>query len=100
MIPVGLAATVLSNVGSAISSGLSHLTGKTSATQSSQSSQSSFASQLKAATGSTSASNATESKQHHHVHIKGGALSALADASQVTPQAASATVGSVINISA
>ncbi|MEA3128512.1 MAG: hypothetical protein QOF46_307 [Paraburkholderia sp.] len=95
MIPIGLAATVLSDVSSAIGSGLSKLTGQSST---SESGQPSFAAHLKAA---TSQSSLGASVQHHHAH---GAVSALANASpsssQSTTGSGTTAVGSVINISA
>ncbi|CAE6781444.1 hypothetical protein R69927_02407 [Paraburkholderia domus] len=98
MIPIGAAASLLSGVSSAISSGLSKLTGHTSA---SESSQPSFAAHLKTATSQSSLG-----KSVHHLHAH-GALSALANSSPSPSQTATGsgttqgvTVGSVINISA
>ncbi|MFM0199298.1 hypothetical protein PQR53_05370 [Paraburkholderia fungorum] len=95
MIPIGVAATVLSGVSSAIGSGLSKLTGQSST---SESSQPGFAAHLKAA---TSQSSLGKTVQHHHAH---GAVSALADwspsSSQSTTGSGTTAVGSVINISA
>jgi hypothetical protein len=92
MIPIGVAATVLSGVSSAIGSGLSKLTGQSST---SESSQPSFAAHLNAAT-----SQSGLGKSVHHAH---GAVSALADrspsSSQSTTGSGTTTVGSVINIS-
>jgi hypothetical protein len=107
MIPLGLAATLLgdvgSAVGSAISSGLSKLNGQSSA---SEPSQPSFAAHLKAATSHSSlvsASNATEGILHHHTHSAGKASSTLADSSQTTSPttaqtgSAIAAIGSIVN---
>ncbi|MFL9896995.1 hypothetical protein PQR75_23405 [Paraburkholderia fungorum] len=89
MIPIGVAATVLSGVSSAIGSGLSKLTGQSST---SESSQPSFAAHLNAAT-----SQSELGKSVHHAH------GALADrspsSSQSTTGSGTTTVGSVINIS-
>ncbi|WCM19024.1 hypothetical protein NDK50_16575 [Paraburkholderia bryophila] len=101
MIPIGLAATLLSNVGSAIRSGLSQLAGnKSSASTSggSASQQPTFATHLKAATASTS----TTGSHHGHLHGKGIVVSASADVVPSTSQASStsAAVGKSIDISA
>lgn len=103
MIPIGLASTLLSNVGSAIRSGLSQLAGNkssASASGASASQQPTFATHLKAATSSTS----TTGSHHHLLHSKGIVVSASADAvpSTSTSQAsgANAAVGKSIDISA
>lgn len=102
MIPVGLASTLLSNVGSAIRSGLSQLAGRgnsASATATGASSQqTNFAAHLHAATSSTG----TTGSHHHHLHPKGIVVSATDD---VVPSSAKATganaaVGTSINTSA
>ena len=95
MIPIGAAATLLSDVRRAISSGLSELTGQSST---GESSQPSFAVHLKAA---SSQSGIGKNIHHHHAH---GALSASAKSSpspsQTTVGSGMTAVGSIINISA
>ena len=107
MIPLGLAATLLGDVGSAvggaISSGLSKLNGQSSA---SEPSQPGFAAHLKAATSHTSlasASGATQGILHHHTHSATKVSNASADASQTTSPttaqtgSAIAAIGSIVN---
>ncbi|NPT35285.1 hypothetical protein [Paraburkholderia xenovorans] len=100
MIPLGAASTLLGGVTSAISSGLSMLTGKSSA---SESSQSSFAAHLKSAT--TSQSSSAKSVHHHHVPGAVGVVNAMASSSPIQTSASAGTThgvaaGSIINISA
>jgi hypothetical protein len=99
MIPLGAASTLLGGVRSAISSGLSMLTGKSSTAESSQSS---FAAHLKSAT--TSQSGSGKSVHHLHVPAAGSTVSALASSSSSPVHGAGATqggaAGSVINTSA
>ncbi|WGS49102.1 hypothetical protein LFL96_15195 [Paraburkholderia sp. D15] len=100
MIPLGLASSLLSNVGSAIRSGLSQLTGRgnTASAAGSSSQQPTFAAHLKAATSSTS----TTGSHHHHTHPKGIVVSASNEVapSNVKATAANAAVGTSINTSA
>jgi hypothetical protein len=97
MIPIaiGAASSLLSGVSSAISSGLSKLTGQSSA---SESSQPSFAAQLKTATSQSSLGKVVH---HQHAH---GAVNASANSSSSPSQTANganaSVVGSIINTSA
>ncbi|MFM0413313.1 hypothetical protein [Paraburkholderia aromaticivorans] len=102
MIPLGAASTLLGGVRSAISSGLSMLTGKSST---GESSQSSFAAHLKSAT--TSQSGSGKSVHHLHVPAAGSTVSALASSSSSPVHGAAGAgatqggaAGSVINTSA
>jgi hypothetical protein len=97
MIPIaiGAATSLLSGVSSAISSGLSKLTGQGAA---SESSQPSFAAQLKTATSQSSLGKIVH---HQHAH---GAVSTSANSSsspsQTTSGSSASVVGSIINTSA
>jgi hypothetical protein len=93
MIPIGAASAVLSGVSSAISSGLSKLTGQSSA---SEANPPSFAERLKTATSLDGLGN---SVHHHHSHgASNTSANASPSASQTATGSSTTQAGSVINI--
>jgi hypothetical protein len=97
MIPLGLASTLLIDVGSAISSGLSKLSGTSSA---SDSGQPSFAAHLHAATSQNGAfaGNRAEGSHLHHMHGVTNASSHLSNAATGSGTAKGHAIGSHIDI--